>query len=188
MLLEILHIVWRGSLWRASEPSRKTLAGAQVTGLGSRAEIARRHIGNHARAKGCRWCGVLNVHRSVLCQSRQNHLDQQHTPNITKRETNPNSAQRQKKRPIAERFSARALFAKCCALRERLLCIWSAIFIQYGTALLERINQHPHSFVQTPVGTIDDLDIECFEFEARQDRDKIAVVNRCGHQEVRQAG
>jgi hypothetical protein len=81
-----------------------------------------------------------------------------------------------------------AHFAKCCALRERLLCIWSAIIIQYGTALLERINQHPHSFVQTPVGTIDDLDIECFEFEARQDRDKIAVVNRCGHQEVRQAG
>jgi hypothetical protein len=81
-----------------------------------------------------------------------------------------------------------ALFAKCCVLREHLLCTWSAIFIQYGTALLERINQHPHTFVQTLVGTIDDLHIECFEFEARQDRDKIAVVNRCGHQEVRQAG
>ncbi|MFQ3254112.1 MAG: hypothetical protein ACI9U6_003745, partial [Loktanella salsilacus] len=32
-------------------------------------------------------------------QSRQNHLDKQHTPNFTKRETNPNSAQRQKQAP-----------------------------------------------------------------------------------------
>jgi hypothetical protein len=40
MLLELRHIVWRGSLWRASEPSRKTLTGAQVTALGCRAEIA----------------------------------------------------------------------------------------------------------------------------------------------------
>ena len=52
MLLEILHIVWLGSLWRASEPSRKTLTGAQVTGLGCRAKIAPRHIEYHARAKG----------------------------------------------------------------------------------------------------------------------------------------
>jgi hypothetical protein len=30
---------------------------------------------------------LLNVHGKTLCQSRQNHLDQQHTPNFTKRET-----------------------------------------------------------------------------------------------------
>ena len=40
VLLEILHVIRRRSLWRAPEPSRKTLAGAQVTGLGRRAEIA----------------------------------------------------------------------------------------------------------------------------------------------------
>jgi len=101
MLLEILHIVWLGSLWRASEPSRKTLTGAQVAGLRCRAEIAPRHIGNHARAKGCRWCGLLNVHQNVLCQSRQNHLDQQHTPNTKTRATNSYAAQHPPQAPLS---------------------------------------------------------------------------------------
>jgi hypothetical protein len=38
----------------------------------------------------------LNVHGKPLCQSRQNHLNQQDTPNFTKRETNPGSAQHPK--------------------------------------------------------------------------------------------
>jgi hypothetical protein len=42
---------------------------------------------------------MLNVHREVLCQSRQNHLDKQQTPNIKIRETNPYSAQRLPKAP-----------------------------------------------------------------------------------------
>jgi hypothetical protein len=42
---------------------------------------------------------LLNVHGKTLCQSRQNHLDQQHTPNTSNRETNPTSAQRLKQAP-----------------------------------------------------------------------------------------
>jgi hypothetical protein len=82
-----------------------------VAGLRCRAEIAPRHIGNHARAKGCRWCGLLNVHRNVLCQSRQNHLDQQHTPNTKTRATNSYAAQHPPQAPLSrsdfllERFS-----------------------------------------------------------------------------------
>ena len=101
MLLEMLHIIRRRRLWRAPEPGRKPLAGAQVAGLGCRAEIARCHIGNHARTQGRHWCRLLNVHRNVLCQSRQNHLDQQHTPNITNRATNPSSAQRPPQAPLS---------------------------------------------------------------------------------------
>ena len=110
MVLKPLHIVWLCNLWRSPQPSRKTLAGAQVTGLGCRAEIARCHIGNHAGAKGC--CGprCLDVHGKTLCQSRQNHLDQQHTPDTKARATNPYSAQRKPHSAIiAKRFSASAL-------------------------------------------------------------------------------
>jgi hypothetical protein len=44
---------------------------------------------------------LLNVHGKTLCQSRQNHLDQQHTPNTSNRETNPTSAQRLKQAPLS---------------------------------------------------------------------------------------
>ena len=85
MLLEIFHIVWRGRIWRPPQPSRKTLAGTQMAGLGCRTEIAPRHIGNYTLTKGRRWGRMLNVLGNVLCQSRQNHLDQQHTLNIKTR-------------------------------------------------------------------------------------------------------
>ena len=80
--MKILHIIRCRRLRRATEPSRETLTGAQVAGLGCRAEIARCHVQNHGGAKGRRRCGMLNVHREILCQPRQNRLDQQHTPNI----------------------------------------------------------------------------------------------------------
>jgi hypothetical protein len=40
--------------------------------------------------------------RLLTAQSRQNYLDQQHTPNIANRATNPSSAQRQKRAPYRE--------------------------------------------------------------------------------------
>ena len=61
---------------------------------------------HHARAKGCRWCGVLNVHRGVLCQSRQNHLDQQHTRHLRPRNKSLVAATPNTSAPIAKRFSA----------------------------------------------------------------------------------
>lgn len=102
MLLEILHIIRCCRFRRPSQPCRKPLARAQVTCMGCRAEIAGCHIRDHARTKRRHWCRLRNVHGNVLCPSRQNHLDQQHTPNITKRQTNPNSAERQKQAPYRE--------------------------------------------------------------------------------------
>jgi len=60
-----------------------------MTGLGRRAEIAPLHIRDHARTKGRNWYGLLNVYAKPLCQLRQNHVDEQHTSNTSKRETNP---------------------------------------------------------------------------------------------------
>jgi hypothetical protein len=95
----LLHACTRYPKMKSSSPFAHT--GAQVAGLRCRAEIAPRHIGNHARAKGCRWCGLLNVHRNVLCQSRQNHLDQQHTPNTKTRATNSYAAQHPPQAPLS---------------------------------------------------------------------------------------
>ena len=60
------------------------------------------HIGNHTRTRRRHWCRLLNVHREVLCQPRQNHLDRQQTPNIKIRKTNPRSALRSKQAPYRE--------------------------------------------------------------------------------------
>jgi transposase len=62
MQLEVLHVIRCRSLRRSPEPGRKPLAGSQVAGLRRRPEIAGRHIRNHARAKGCHRCGMLNGH------------------------------------------------------------------------------------------------------------------------------
>ena len=89
MQLEVLHVIRCRSLRRSPEPGRKPFAGSQVAGLRRRPEIAGRHIRDHARAKGCRRCGMLNVHGKTLCQSRQNHLEQQHIPDLENREEKP---------------------------------------------------------------------------------------------------
>ncbi len=44
---------------------------------------------------------MLNVHGKTLCQPRQNHLDQQQTPNLTIRETNPDYDQNPPKAPLS---------------------------------------------------------------------------------------
>jgi hypothetical protein len=101
MVLEILDIIWRGSLWPASEPGRKSLAGAQMTGLGCSSDIAPCHVRNHPRKKGRNWFGVLNVHGKTLCQPRQNYLEQQQTPDLKNRATNLYPAQHPQQAPLS---------------------------------------------------------------------------------------
>lgn len=109
MQLKLINVIRCSCLRRSPEPGRKPLAGPQVAGLRRRSEVACRHIRDHARAKGCRRFGMLNIHGKILCQSRRNHLEQQHTPGIANREANPSSAHLPTHRTtIAERFSARA--------------------------------------------------------------------------------
>ena len=89
MLLKIAHIIWLSRLRRPPQPGREPLANPQMTNLRRGSQIARRHIRDHAGARERDVCSVLNVHGKTLCQPRQNHLDQQQTPNLTIRETNP---------------------------------------------------------------------------------------------------
>ncbi len=81
-----------------SSQAAKTLAGPQVAGLRRWTQIARRDIRDHARAEGCRRCRVLIGHGKTLCQPRQNHLGQQHTPDLENRETNTASGRHRPRR------------------------------------------------------------------------------------------
>jgi hypothetical protein len=109
----------RRSLLRRAGSGRNTLTGTQVTGLRIRAKRTGYHVRDHTFPKGCRCLGMLSAHGNVLCQSRQNHLDRQHTPDTKTGATNPCSDQSHNKRPCRGTIECSSPFLAMLQVSQR---------------------------------------------------------------------